>query len=404
MRKSSSETASTRKSSYSGNEFQPSRTLKTIFYTCCVCNVLINMDHGIIPAATREIMLDMDISEFELGLLGSLVYLGLVAGSITASMTFQKYSAKRILLFTGFGNVISLFIFPTSSNLFFLCMSRICTGYFQVFFVIYFPVWIDIHGKEMRTKWLTVLQMSVVIGIFLGYAVTAMFVQFLSWHASFYLQIMMLIACLTRFVIFKEEDVSAGSHQDSASSSLTFDAEDHVLPAIPSTMFIATETNQDYSLADSSPTTPNNGLIDEDTLSGSPEKNRPTLKKNLRVLWKNEIYRYEMLSLTCLYFVVTGLQFWVSDYWRIVLHVEKETVFLVFSMITCTGPTLGVVLGGLILDKFGGYTGKHAVDFILISGLLSSISGIPTPFLEQLLACGSRCFSAGLSCLLSLAS
>lgn len=345
------------------------------------------MDHGIIPAATKEIMSDMDISEFELGLLGSLVYLGLVAGSITASMTFQNYSAKRILLFTGFGNVISLFIFPNSSNLFFLCLSRITTGYFQVFFVIYFPVWIDIHGKELKTKWLTLLQMSVVIGIFLGYAVTALFVQFISWHASFYLQIVMLITCMTRFLLFKEEDVSVGGHTQAASMALTFDAEDHYLPAISGTMFVSPDTNQDYNLADSSPTTPKEGLMEEDSLGGSPEKNRPSLRKNLRILWKNEIYRWEMLSLTCLYFVVTGLQFWVSDYWRSVLGVEKETVFLVFSMITCTGPTLGVILGGLILDKLGGYTGKHAVDFILVSGLMSSISGIPVPFLDSFPGC-----------------
>lgn len=387
MRKGSSETASTRKSSFTGNDSEPSDILKKIFLTCCVCNVLINMDHGIIPAATKEIEEDMDISEFELGLLGSLVYLGLVAGSISASVTFQKYSAKRILLFSGLGNIISLFIFPTSSNLFFLCLSRLFTGYFQVFFVIYFPVWIDIHGKEMRTKWLTLLQMSVVVGIFLGYAVTALFVQFLSWHASFYLQIVMLTFCMTRFVLFKEEDVSAGGHMQSTSVTMTFDAEDHYLPALTSTMFMAAGTNQDYNLADSSPTTPTpkEGLIDSDEMlsAGSPEKHRPSLKKNLRLLWKNEIYRYEMLSLTCLYFVVTGLQFWVSDYWRSVLFVEKETVFLVFSLITCTGPTLGVILGGLVLDKLGGYTGKYAVDFILVSGFLSSLAGTPTPFLES---------------------
>jgi hypothetical protein len=41
---------------------------------------MINFDHGIIPAATTALKEDLKISNVNLGLLGSLVYLGLVLG------------------------------------------------------------------------------------------------------------------------------------------------------------------------------------------------------------------------------------------------------------------------------------------------------------------------------------
>ena len=50
-----------------------------IFFT----NLMINMDHGILPACTAEVRDDLDLNNWQLGLLGSLVYLGQVTGTAT---------------------------------------------------------------------------------------------------------------------------------------------------------------------------------------------------------------------------------------------------------------------------------------------------------------------------------
>jgi hypothetical protein len=42
---------------------------------------MINMDHGILPAATEEMRRDFAVSNSRLGFMGSIVYLGLVAGN-----------------------------------------------------------------------------------------------------------------------------------------------------------------------------------------------------------------------------------------------------------------------------------------------------------------------------------
>ena len=41
-----------------------------------VTNLVMNMDHGIMPAVTKEIMADLDIDEAMLGIFGSMVYFG----------------------------------------------------------------------------------------------------------------------------------------------------------------------------------------------------------------------------------------------------------------------------------------------------------------------------------------
>lgn len=54
----------------------------TIFALFFMTSLLINMDHGSIPAATDAIMRDFSLSRVELGTLGSIIYLGLTAGSL----------------------------------------------------------------------------------------------------------------------------------------------------------------------------------------------------------------------------------------------------------------------------------------------------------------------------------
>ena len=58
-----------------------------------------------------------------------------------------------------------------------------------------------------------------------------------------------------------------------------------------------------------------------------------------------------MLSLSSIYFLVTGIQFWITEYLQEVLLVDKATVFTYFSLISITGPILGVVVGNKKIKK-----------------------------------------------------
>jgi len=52
-------------------------------------------------------------------------------------------------------------------------------------------------------------------------------------------------------------------------------------------------------------------------------------------------------------------------------------------VVILTGPILGVIIGGLIINRFGGYTSPSAIKIVLIYGLLASLFGIPFPLLNN---------------------
>jgi len=91
-----------------------------------------------------------------------------------------------------------------------------------------------------------------------------------------------------------------------------------------------------------------------------------------------------MLSVTCLFFVITGVQFWISYYMNIVLGINEQTVFVCFSIVCITAPTLGVIAGGFIIQKFGGYNDTSSIDICLKLGYVAAIISCPVPFVSSL--------------------
>jgi len=61
------------------------------------------------------------------------------------------------------------------------------------------------------------------------------------------------------------------------------------------------------------------------------------------------------MALSVLFFVISGIQMWVSDYLGEVLEVPQATVVLAFAVGCVTAPVLGAVLSGVVVSGFGGY-------------------------------------------------
>jgi hypothetical protein len=51
---------------------KPSYKIASIYLINCVTNVLINFDHGIIPAATKEMKTDLNIDDFLVNIISQL--------------------------------------------------------------------------------------------------------------------------------------------------------------------------------------------------------------------------------------------------------------------------------------------------------------------------------------------
>ena len=80
------------------------------------------------------------------------------------------------------------------------------------------------------------------------------------------------------------------------------------------------------------------------------------------LLVKNGVFVGCTLCISSLYFIVTGIQFWVSDYMLTMIINDKSIVFPGYVICTITAPTLGVLVGGLLSHKVGGYKSPNALS------------------------------------------
>ena len=119
---------------------------KLIFVLICLINILINCDHGAIPAGTKELKEAKNLSNIQLGTIGSLVYLGLIFGSISGGYIFSTYSSKWVIIISLIATCAFLYFFTVSDNYITMSSCRVGCGFFQVFCYIYFPIWVDQFG------------------------------------------------------------------------------------------------------------------------------------------------------------------------------------------------------------------------------------------------------------------
>lgn len=102
---------------------------------------MINVDHGILPACTKEVKSDLNLDDANLGLLGSLVYAGLVlgkiilkikffVGSLFAMPIFNFCNTKFVLIVCLLLNSIALIMFTVTNEYYVLVLSRIFVGFF----------------------------------------------------------------------------------------------------------------------------------------------------------------------------------------------------------------------------------------------------------------------------------
>ncbi len=105
-------------------------------------------------------------------------------------------------------------------------------------------------------------------------------------------------------------------------------------------------------------------------------------------LFSNRVYTYVALALSALYFVVTGVQFWGTDYLISVLGGDVHSVRILFILTSATAPIFGVVFGGWVVDRYGGYHGASqtvsALGVCIVFGVVGAGMAIPCAYFTSL--------------------
>lgn len=159
----------------------------------CVCFLLfflginINTDHGAVPSAAKPIKNDLDLNNQQFGTLGSMVFAGIVTGSLVAPFVFGRFKYKTILAVAFFINGLGLLAFMLVKHFYLVCISRLVSGFCQIFLTIFIPIYVDCFGtKNLKPYMMSLILLAGPLGVTIGYGATGYIVSLgISWRYAF---------------------------------------------------------------------------------------------------------------------------------------------------------------------------------------------------------------------------
>lgn len=111
--------------------------------------------------------------------------------------------------------------------------------------------------------------------------------------------------------------------------------------------------------------------------------NKTNFFSTLRALYNNKIYLSTVLGICCLLFIITGIEFWITNYMHIILHQDVDKVYVTFAIVCISAPTLGVLIGGYLIEQLGGYTDTRALETCFKCSIIAGGCGMPLPFVNH---------------------
>lgn len=265
------------------------------------------------------------------------------------------------------GNTVGCFWFglagPEHSSLgkWNLFGAKFLIGLTQSAILIYSPVWVDEFAPpEYTTQWISLLQAMVAIGIMLGYVVGGVFTETFGptyWRVAILIQASVLFCFIPLYMYVSGKNVNAVGGREARIQSFA---------AAHKARLLAYHKAADAARAlDARPALTLDDSSDSPTLGVArvPASPRPSEDvaeggcdcESATKLIKSPLYLLLTLALCGLYFTVTGIQYWITDYLEQVIGAPKDQVLTAFAITSCTAPAMGVVFGGWLVDRMGGY-------------------------------------------------
>ena len=87
----------------------------------------------------------------------------------------------------------------------------------------------------------------------------------------------------------------------------------------------------------------------------------------------NKLFLFTTLANSVAFFGMAIVQYWGDKYMELVLEMETTLRFFIFSALCLLGPILGMVFGGIVCSKLGGYNKRRAMTFIIILTIVSAL-------------------------------
>ena len=299
-----------------------------IYFMELLC--LFNYDQGALSASTKEIKTYFKMSDRELGSFGGISFLGTTLGGVFSLSIINRINRKYIILFFLFISIFSLY-FPTviSSKLFFM-FCRILTGFSQSFMSIYLPVWVDQFGIYKKKS----IMISIIsIPSAFGYLFGNILAVYTSWRSTFRINTLMCTCLFFGFFLNKNLYFSKS-----------------IMPIKKSSNNINKRNIDTIS------------LFEDVTINHSQNFDNQSIIRIALNCFKSKLFRYITVAIISIFFILSGLQFWVNDFFENALYLKnKKNRLIYFIIIIVFTALLAPITGGLIMQKLGGYDSKKVI-------------------------------------------
>ena len=360
-----------------------------IFIFFLLSNLFLNYDTGVIPASLIEITKEINFDYSEQALIGALVYLGLSFASIFVGMIFSRFGPSKVCSLILLLNCLSCFTFSLSSNKIILFCMRFLMGATEAFIVIYGPVWVNNYAPfEYSTTWMGILHSCTVLGVVAGYIVASIIINFFghyfTWRFAIQIQGFAEIIFALFFWFENDEYINVDVRKTVSASEVEMENKNNnVSNNINNNIYTVPHgSNASFNINSRMSKRKFNPRIDSIETS-----NIHGFLFQTKIILTTPLYISITLGLCSIYFIVTGIQFWMTKYLIEILEAEPLLVNIIFSIISITAPLFGVLVGGAFSDKYGGYKGENVIKAIKICiafGLISFVFAFPMGFLFQL--------------------
>ena len=361
-----------------------SRKMRWIVFSLLIyISIVMELDQGVLSSTTDSLSKDMELNDNQLGGLGSMIFLGKALGCIIFFTLINKLNRKYMLLVTSFLTILSLLLTTQTKNLILLYLCRIVVGLAQSYLGIYSPVWADQFGiHKYKSIILSCQHLSSSLGYLFGYVMGI----WLGWELSFYVQNIMLVIPTVILIFISDKYFSMSLMPIKSKMKLLEKEEDKsnkkdelekeikkIKVTVLDDSYEEEKINEENKEEEPIDLEDDISLF-EDIQKQGENMSRRSIILQIKAIIKSPLFILINITLCSIYAIVAAIQFWINDYLQFGLQIEDaKTRFIMFGSVIVTSPPLGMVIGGIILSKVGGYESEKAIYIPLISSLIVSI-------------------------------
>ena len=368
-----------------------------VYFILLYISIVMELDQGVLSSTTDSLSKDMELNDSQLGGLGSMIFLGKSIGCLIFFTLINKLNRKYMLLVTSFLTILSLILTTQTKNLAILYICRIVVGIAQSYLGIYSPVWADQFGiHKYKSIILSLQHLSSSLGYLFGYVMGI----WLGWVLAFYVQNIMLLIPIVILIFISDKFFSMSlmpvksklkllkteNEDNKDKKEEKKDKIEDEIKKIKTTILddsyeeekIDNKNNGEFKEKDGDNNNEEESInldddisLFEDLQKQGEDMSKGSIKLQIKAIIKSPLFILINITLCSIYAIVAAIQFWINDYLQYGLKIEEaQTRFIMFGSVIVTSPPLGMIIGGIILSKVGGYEEEKAIYIPLIASLI----------------------------------